>query len=234
LQQKREGTTSAFFFCLLFVIISSLRIVAMEGTPLDKRERELLDQFLREKGLPISRFGSGDGGTEHRILSFAGADPVPAFREMKQWVASFLDIYRAELAQMVYPLFVYIYLDLVVRNPDAAKLFYEQYNKDFMEEHVEEVRDLSKATSKDHVKDSVVATKFLSCPSKCIIRMCQFSYDFLTTFLQEPDKNPLLGILTKYFDLKGKGLQKRPDIVDIDDDGPPESATSCLNTDVHN
>eukprot|EP01028_Stygiella_incarcerata_P008908 TRINITY_DN40062_c0_g1_i4.p1 TRINITY_DN40062_c0_g1~~TRINITY_DN40062_c0_g1_i4.p1 ORF type:complete len:564 (-),score=125.92 TRINITY_DN40062_c0_g1_i4:79-1770(-) len=181
----------------------------MEVDPVTKREKELLSEFLREKILPANRFGSGDAGTAHRILSFAGADPVPAFREMKQWVASFLDIYRAELAQMVYPLFVYIYLDLAARNPDGAKSFYEQFSKDFMEEHAEEVMDLSKATSKEHFKDSVVATKFLSGPSKCVIRMCQFSFDFLNTFLHQPDRTPLLWIVAKYFDVKA--FQRGPE-----------------------
>ncbi|EMD00179.1 hypothetical protein BAUCODRAFT_367501 [Baudoinia panamericana UAMH 10762] len=96
-------------------------------------------------------------------LSFAdrlgGQQWFFAFKLLREWIDNILDIYKPELRRLLWPLFVYCYLQCAA---DAysrdARDFFSTYSKFFEEEHSDDLRALSGIDLPEHVQENEVAT----------------------------------------------------------------------------
>lgn len=70
----------------------------------------ILLEKLNESSQKLSEFEASD--------SAKGSDSIyeVMFAKLKKWVYNSLDIYRDELSQILYPMFVHCFLDLVAKN----------------------------------------------------------------------------------------------------------------------
>ncbi|PRP87079.1 transcription factor TFIID complex subunit Taf5 [Planoprotostelium fungivorum] len=131
-----------------------------------------------------------------------------SYSSFRDWVTSSLDIYKRELKGLLYPIFVYCYLDLQRKGEsDEAKLFMDSYGKEHAELHEEEVRRLSTLQTPEQLKDNELATQFTS--NKFRLDLSRMSFELLLGFLHQEANIIVLGILNRYIHLtvmQGKGV----------------------------
>lgn len=118
---------------------------------------------------------------------------------------------------MLYPLFVHIYLDLIVKGHDAAgkssvvehhdhTYFYllaAEFMKEFKNDHIDtnqdEVSRLQAIYSAETIGDNEVAQLFMN--NKFILHMSAQSFELLLAFLQDQKITNILNILNQYIQL---------------------------------
>jgi transcription initiation factor TFIID subunit 5 len=123
-----------------------------------------------------------------------------AYQSLTDWVYSSLDIYKNELIQVLYPVFVHCYLELVLKGfKDEARKFLSKYKSQHTHFHYEEILILQSLTSPDLVAQNEFAQRVLN--HKFIIRLSQASFELLMKFLQDSELN-LLAILNRFVNFK--------------------------------
>lgn len=131
------------------------------------------------------------------------------FGALCQFVEKSLEMYRGELSLVIYPLFVQIYLELVLGNqPKLAREFYEKY-KGQQEGREEDINELMTITSKEALQINTTFSHFRS--NKYVVRMCKDSFNCLLSHLQDNSHVLLLNLINLHlfvdvFD----GLPKQP------------------------
>ncbi|KAK5462886.1 Transcription initiation factor TFIID subunit 5 [Exophiala xenobiotica] len=85
---------------------------------------------------------------------------IPRYHEMfarlRAWTDDALDIYKPEVKRLLWPLFVYSYLDLVQQfyPKEAVKLF-QKFSEDFKKEHEYDLRGLEHITLPEHGENKI-------------------------------------------------------------------------------
>lgn len=122
---------------------------------------------------------------------------ITSFQAFKNWAEDTLDIFKPELTQLLYPLFIHIYLDLVTIN--RGKEFFNQFATEFMN-HKTELSVLSSITDPLHVRESSLAQNFRS--NKFKIKMGKYAFDIFMRYLEDNCLTQFLKIISHYFDIK--------------------------------
>lgn len=130
-----------------------------------------------------------------------------SFQLLQRWIDDALEIYRAELRRLLWPVFVYSYLGLVTENyPEVAPKFFNDFSKLFVEAHGEDLRILKPVILPEHIQDNATAKAYTN--NKYRLTITQTIYYNLIQFLESQDKKG--GAVT--LDI----IQKRMLIVSID------------------
>ena len=115
------------------------------------------------------------------------------FGALCQFVEKSLEMYRGELSLVIYPLFVQIYLELIVGNqPKLAREFYEKY-KGQQEGREEDLNELVTITTKEALQLNQTFFQFRS--NKYVVRMCKDSFNCLLSHLQDNSHVLLLNLI---------------------------------------
>lgn len=130
------------------------------------------------------------------------------FDKVAAWVDASLDLYRPELSQMLYPLFVHSYLETVkqVKGMRACEMM-RKHKARFVEAEgasvsiSQELSDLSNVVYPQHLQNRVPKAVL---SSKITIKISRYSLELLMNFLQRNEIWGLLGICNQYirFDIK--------------------------------
>lgn len=102
---------------------------------------------------------------------------------LKNWVDSSLEMYRNELNYIMYPIFIYMFLTLVAKNPIVARRFFDKFSSDFRVYHGTEINRLFSVNSIDHIKENDLANAFQN--NKYRITMSRTTLNLLLYFLNE-------------------------------------------------
>ena len=121
------------------------------------------------------------------------------------------DSSRHEFTQLIYPLFVHMYLDLVERDQvDEAQRFFTTYVKNtylqatVFVSHKDDLFRIKSLITKDQVAQSEYVKSFRD-NGRYWIKLCNASLELLDQFLIKQQKYPLLTqIVQKYFQVKTK------------------------------
>ena len=78
------------------------------------------------------------------------------FSRLRAWTDDALDIYKPEVKRLLWPIFVYAYLDMVKQlfAKDATRLF-QKFGEDFRKEHEYDMRSLEHITLPEHGEDKI-------------------------------------------------------------------------------
>ncbi|KAG0426796.1 hypothetical protein HPB47_026118 [Ixodes persulcatus] len=115
----------------------------------------------------------------------------------KRFVESSLDSYRHELAMILYPAFVHMYLELVYNeHEEQAVKFMERFGPEQEEYYQEDVKRLSCLTKKDHMKGNEFMDNFRS--GQFTVRMSRDTYNFLKRHLQDKKNTVLQNIIQEH------------------------------------
>ncbi|KAG8034183.1 hypothetical protein G9C98_001267 [Cotesia typhae] len=132
-------------------------------------------------------------------------DPVlyeKAYAELKKFVESYLDVYKHELATILYPVLVHMYLELVYNNHSKqAKQLLEKYGPSLDDHHQNDLMRLSNVTKREQMAGNEFTDTFKS--NQFIIRISRDTLSILKRHLQEKKHSVLLNIIQEhlYFDM---------------------------------
>ena len=108
-----------------------------------------------------------------------------AYKILKEWVDSSLEMYKEELNYIIYPIFIYVFLKLVSKSPIHARGFFDKYSTDFRVLHSTEINRLFSVNSVDHIKENEIANAFHS--NKYRVTMSKTTLNLLLYFLNESE-----------------------------------------------
>lgn len=102
---------------------------------------------------------------------------------LKNWVDSSLDMYKPELTRIIYPIFIYVFLTLVAKDPIQARRFFDKFSVDYKAFHASEINKLFSVNSVDHIKENELAQGFQS--NKYRVTISRTTLNLLLYFLNE-------------------------------------------------
>ncbi|KAG2373194.1 hypothetical protein C9374_012796 [Naegleria lovaniensis] len=164
--------------------------------------------------------GSANGESEV-INSFisdrqSGKGYLQAYQSLTDWVFSSLEIYKNELVQVLYPVFVHCYLELVSKGHiEEARKFLNKYKNQHSHFHYDEILTLQSLQSPEIMAQNEFSKRLLS--HKFIIRLSEASFHLLMKFLQDSSELKLLSILNQYVNFKtykGQPSLQAPAMID--------------------
>eukprot|EP00762_Andalucia_godoyi_P001383 ANDGO_04893.mRNA.1 Transcription initiation factor TFIID subunit 5 len=124
-----------------------------------------------------------------------------SFCALRDWIASAIDVYQAELVVVLYPLFVHCFLDMIRRDySDLARNFLMKHARAFQKFHKDEIRDLEMVLLPEHFSSSLTAKKMLD--KRVAVRLCDYSFESLFFFLHESDSFLMMSLLNNHFAFK--------------------------------
>lgn len=128
-----------------------------------------------------------------------------SYGEFRNWVDGSLDIYKAELHGVLYPLLVHSFLEIVRRERwKEARTFLDKYGAEFSEESTEtgfrgrkeEIASLRGIASVQHLEENETARLFLQ--NRYELHLSTYAFELIVMFLTEdPRRHVLLQILNR-------------------------------------
>ncbi len=126
-----------------------------------------------------------------------------SYKAVRSWIESSLDIYKVQLSQILYPLFVHIYLSLIEGGHiEQARSFMDQFKADHIDIHRADILKLSAVSNAQQMKENDYLNTIRQ--EKSTISMSSYTFELLLSFLQEKKYVFLLKILNQYILIKGR------------------------------
>lgn len=133
-----------------------------------------------------------------------------AYLALSEWTENSLDLYKPELRRVLYPVFVHLYLDLIVKGmPTKAKAFFEEFAPSHAILHTQDLQKLSMVSLPSHLTDNELAKAFRA--NKYSIKVSRTTFDLLVYFLHEIEESGgsiIIRIINQY--LKANITTVRP------------------------
>ena len=125
------------------------------------------------------------------------------FGLLRKWIEDALDIYKAELTRLLWPMFVHCYLGLVAEQyaQESRTLF--KHEDLFKTEHEADLRSLQRVTLPEHLNDDNIAKLYQTNKYRLVIS--EPAYQHLMQFLETREQkgsNVLIRIVEQHLDLR--------------------------------
>eukprot|EP01080_Neovahlkampfia_damariscottae_P004249 gene4249-7586_t len=118
-----------------------------------------------------------------------------------EWINSSLDLFKNELIQILYPIFVHSYLEMISKGYiQESKEFFNKYKSQHVHFHGNEIHTLEGVQTQSILTENELTQRFLK--SKYDIRISQISYDLLMKYLQDSNDILILSIVNQYLNFK--------------------------------
>lgn len=137
----------------------------------------------------------------HALAAYKSADDPTLYSDyytdLKAFIESCLDVHKVELAVILYPVFVHMYLELVYNGHEShAVEFFQKFHVDQEDYYQDDLRQLGTVVKREHMQANSLMENFKS--SKFVIKMSRDSYIHLKRRLQEKKMKPLLNIIQEH------------------------------------
>lgn len=133
--------------------------------------------FADQDGHVVPQRAEHAGGRKYRL----------AMDLLRGWIEENLDIYKPELRRLLWPIFVYSFLNLVAEHyAQDANGFFTQYKELFEQEHGDDLRKLSTISLPEHLHASQTAQIYRS--NKYRVSLTSAPYFTLVSFLELREK----------------------------------------------
>lgn len=126
---------------------------------------------------------------------------IRAYSLLKNWVDSSLEIYKSELRYIMYPIFIYMFLNLVKKDVFQARRLFDRYSSDFKLYHSSEINRLFSVNSVDHIKENEIASAFND--NRYRITISRTVFNLLLYFLNENESvggSLIISIINQYLE----------------------------------
>lgn len=185
----------------LLAVLKFLKKNKLQETELIlRKEAKLLhDGLLQDDGAAQT---TGSASDVSSVLSTYKSEGDPdiyedSYTSFKRFVEASLDSYRHELAMVLYPAFVHMYLELVYNEHERqAVKFMERFGPEQEEYYQEDVKRLGCLTKKEHMKGNEFMDNFRS--GQFTVRMSRDTYNFLKRYLQDKKNAVLQNIVQEH------------------------------------
>ncbi|KAJ5179119.1 hypothetical protein N7492_002329 [Penicillium capsulatum] len=180
--------------------------------PQSQQEGLPVIDYLAKKGYSrteaMLRMESANQEIDGRPLPPLGEDARPKFKQgfdlLKAWVEENLDLYKPELRRVLWPLFVYCFINMVTSGyQQEAKQFFDSNKNMFLPEHTDDIRVFESISLPEHVQANPVANKYRN--NKWRIILSNPAYTNLLQFLESKEKeggSVMNAILSSYCVIK--------------------------------
>jgi len=157
----------------------------------------------RESGSTVA--GKGTASGDSSVLSSYKSEGDPSlysvvYCDLSRFIESSLDVYRHELALILYPVFVHMYLELVYNGHEiAAKDFIARFGPRQENFYQDDIKKLSYITKREHMRGSELMENFRT--SQFTVRMSRDTYTQLRQqkkFLSERKHAVLWNIIQEH------------------------------------
>ncbi|KRH94519.1 Transcription initiation factor TFIID, subunit TAF5 [Pseudoloma neurophilia] len=147
------------------------------------------------------------------------------YAKLKEWIEDSLDQFRNDLLNLLYPLFIHIYLDLLFENKiKEAKAFFHKNKGDF---HNKELKILESVCIPQHLNENSLITAYRS--NKYSISMGKYAFDLFTNFLERNTMTKILVLVNQFLNIKiHQGIKKNEEI-----EGLTEKINKNVNLETH-
>lgn len=136
------------------------------------------------------------------------------YAKLRQWIEDSLDAFKNDLYNLLFPIFVHLYLDMVTRGREAeAQILMDQYKEDFRDIHPNEIKQIEMIKDLSHLKENTLAIAFLS--NKYHLSMGKYAFDLFIGFLESNNLVKILKIVNQFLDIRvftGKVSEETVDI----------------------
>ncbi|KAI4206183.1 MAG: hypothetical protein LQ346_001244 [Caloplaca aetnensis] len=123
-----------------------------------------------------------------RVEESGGAKYGKAFDLFRHWIEENLEIYRPDLRRLLWPVFVYSFLDLVTDYyPKEARTFFSNFRETFENEHEDDLRSLQAIALPEHVSTNDIARIYQS--QRYRVTLSQTAFFNLIQFLESKEKD---------------------------------------------
>lgn len=126
---------------------------------------------------------------------------IRAYSLLKNWVDSSLEIYKSELRYIMYPIFIYMFLNLVKKDVFQARRLFDRYSSDFKLYHSSEINRLFSVNSVDHIKENEIASAFND--NRYRVTISRTVFNLLLYFLNENESvggSLIISIINQYLE----------------------------------
>jgi transcription initiation factor TFIID subunit 5 len=124
-----------------------------------------------------------------------------SYSAFRNWVYNSLDLYKAELMSILYPLFVHCYLDLIEKGHiEEAKRFLDAHKEEYDHRYAAEIIRLQSITTPEHLKENELACLFRN--NKFNVKMCTYSFELMLGYLHEMKFMLLLSLINQYINIR--------------------------------
>ena len=153
-----------------------------------------------EQLLPSKRGNKGEIISKEELEKETSPESyIRAYSMFKNWVDSSIEIYKPELNYIMYPIFIYLFLNLVKKNRIVARRFFDKFSADFKLFHSTEINRLFSVNSIDHIKENEVANTFIS--NKYRVTLSRTTLNLLLYFLNENESvggSLIIGVINEH------------------------------------
>ncbi|KAG6039550.1 hypothetical protein E4U41_002442 [Claviceps citrina] len=105
-----------------------------------------------------SKHLGADGKPVQQLANTGPKKYQKAFRLLKEWVENNLELYKFELSKLLWPIFVYSFLELAGQGySEESKLFLKELGHQFQQVHADDLRTFSTMTLPQHVAENPTA-----------------------------------------------------------------------------
>ncbi|KAA8538709.1 hypothetical protein F0562_028310 [Nyssa sinensis] len=174
------------------------------------RQTELAFQEEQQQTKNSSSISSANSRTDpditKRILSFTESENVPVqyqegYSKLRSWTCSSLDLYKHELLRVLYPVFIYCFMDLVAKGHiQEARNFFNSFREDHEMMHLRDLQKLEGVLSPSHLEEMEFAHSLRQ--SKMNIKICKYSFDLLLQYLHKTQSMTMLGIINEHINFQ--------------------------------
>ncbi|KAK6605276.1 WD domain-containing protein [Botrytis cinerea] len=142
------------------------------------------EQMLRSESSNLDRDGKP---IQERAEDLGTAKYAKGFRLLSNWIESNLDIYKFELRRLLWPIFVYSFIELITNNYTAdGKDFLKEFKDQFQQVHADELTTFDTISLPQQINDNTITKLYLS--SKYRIPLNTHVYFNLITHLESNSK----------------------------------------------
>lgn len=139
-----------------------------------------------------------------RVEETGGKKYRAAFALIQTWIDNSLDIYKPELKRILWPIFVYAFLNLVGDwYPRESGEFFEAFRDVFQAEHEEDLRALAPITLPEHLEQNQTAQLYRT--QKYRLTISRLAFTNLIMFLEDHEKEGgtvIVNLIQSFLDVR--------------------------------
>jgi len=128
-----------------------------------------------------------------------GEDPAlfsDQYTQLKSFVDTSLDAHKYELKCLLYPVFIYMYYELVVRNcEEEARKFFSQFSEDQDECYSDDLQQIAMATKPHQIQDCQIFENFKN--NKYVLNISRDAYSYFKRFLLNKNFTTILAVVSE-------------------------------------
>ncbi|KAK1347163.1 Transcription initiation factor TFIID subunit 5 [Hamiltosporidium tvaerminnensis] len=122
-----------------------------------------------------------------------------SFTSLKSWIEDSLDLFRNDLLNLLYPLFLHTFFDLVAISSDEANEFFQMHSTDFPHKR-DELNQLSSIRDPLHIRENTLAYSLRT--NKYYLPLSKYAFDLFINFIEEQSLHYILKTVNQYIDIK--------------------------------